>query len=115
MFTPNGIRLISKGCTQIYRNFLLAEKYRLVNQLNDSWSIIMAPEKHPTTKSEISSLHKSLKREFFFKLQKYPLEDFVKSLSPDCPDEFKSWLIWFHNRYLDFGETEYLFKEFSNQ
>jgi len=115
MFTPNGIRFISQGCTQIYRNFLLTEKYRLVNQLSDSWSFIMAPEKHPTTKSEISSLRDSLKPEFRYKLQKYSLEDFVESLNPDCPDGFKSWLIWFHNRYLDFEKTEYLFKEFINQ
>jgi hypothetical protein len=115
MFTPNGIRFISQGCTQIYRNFLLTEKYRLVNQLSDSWSFILSPEKHPTTESEISSLHENLKPEFRYKLQKYSLEDFVESLSPDCPDEFKSWLNWFHNRYLDFGKIEYLFREFINQ
>ena len=115
IFTENGINTISKGCTQIYRNFLLTEKYRLVHGLSDSYSIILAPGEHPTTESEIVSLHENLKPEFQYKLQKYALEDFIESLIPYCPEEFKSWLTWFYSRYLDFMKTEYLYKEFISQ
>lgn len=114
-FTKNGINTISNGCTQIYRNFLLTEKYRLVNGLYDSYSIILAPEEHPTTECEIASLHENLKPEFQYKLQKYALEDFIESLKPNCPEEFNSWLTWFYSRYLDFTKTEYLYKEFISQ
>ena len=115
LFTANGINTISKGCTQIYRNFLLTEKYRLVHGLSDSYSIILAPREHPTTEKEIFSLRENLILEFHYKLRKYALEDFVDSLKPDCPEEFQNWLTWFYNRYLDFGKTEHLFKEFINQ
>lgn len=112
IFTDEGINTIAKGCTQIYRNFLLTEKYRVVKGLKDSVSIIMAPENHPTTVPEISSFHKNLRSEYHYKLQKLSLEDFTDSLKEDCPDEFKSWLDWFCDRYLNFDKTEYLFKEF---
>lgn len=115
IFTANGINTISQGCTQIYRNFLLTEKYRLVHGLRDSYSIILAPQEHPTTEKEINSLRENLYPEFQYKLHKYALEDFVASLKPDCPEEFQNWLTWFYNRYLNFGNTEYLFKEFINQ
>ena len=114
LFNSNGIETISQGCTQIYRNFLLAEKYRLVHDLKDSYSIIIAPADHPTTESEITSLQKNLLLEFKYKLQKYSLEDFWEALKPDCPEEFQEWLKWFHDRYLDFNKTEHLFKEFIN-
>lgn len=115
MFTPGGIDLISKGCTQIYRNFLLTEKYRLVHRLAGSYSIILAPKDHPTTDKEIDSLVGNLIPEFKYKLRKYALEDFVESLKPHCPEEFQEWLNWFYNRYLNFDKTGYLYKEFINQ
>lgn len=115
IFTANGINTISKGCTQIYRNFLLTEKYRLFHELTDSYSVILAPSEHPTTETEISSLHENLIPDFQYKLRKYALEDFVESLKPDCPEEFQHWLTLFYSRYLDFGKTEQLFKEFINQ
>ena len=115
MFTIRGLDLISKGCTQIYRNFLLTEKYRFVHRLADSFSIILAPRDHPTTDKEIDSLVGNLIPDFKYKLRKYALEDFIESLKPHCPEEFKKWLNWFYNRYLDFNKTENLYKEFINQ
>lgn len=115
LFNPDGIDTISKGCTQIYRNFLLAEKYRIVHCLRDSYSIILAPADHPTTDSEVASLHENLIPEFQYKLHKYSLEDFVESLKPGCPEEYKNWLNWYYDRYLNFDKTDHLFKEFKNQ
>jgi len=39
------------------RNFILAEKYGKVHGLKRVYSVVMAPEDHPTTKNEIKSLH----------------------------------------------------------
>jgi hypothetical protein len=115
IFTETGIKVISDGCTQIYRNFFLTEKFRLVHNFQDSYSIILAPEDHPTTKSEIASLHENLKPEFHYKLRECALEDFVESLETGCPEEFHPWLTWFYDRYLDFSKTEDLFNEFKSQ
>ena len=52
-----GIRL-----TQIYRNFLLSEKYGQYNGVN-SYSIILAPKAHPSTDNEFKSLYNELKEE----------------------------------------------------
>ena len=75
----------------------------------------MAPADHPTTNSEIASLHENLLPEFQYKLRKYSIEDFIEALKPECPEEYKSWLNWFYDRYLNFDKTDHLFKEFTNQ
>ncbi|MBK8884607.1 MAG: hypothetical protein IPN67_20325 [Bacteroidales bacterium] len=97
LFTNEGLEHINKGCTQIYRNFLLTEKYRMVHGFKDSFSIILAPKDHPSTDREIKSLVKFLKPEYQYKLKKHSLEDFVSALGKNCPVEFQSWLKWFHD------------------
>lgn len=111
LFTEEGLAHIKDGCTQIYRNFLLTEKYRMVHQLKDSFSIILAPKDHPSTDNEIKSLLKYLHPEHQYKLKKYSLEDFVSSLGKSCPYEFKIWLKWFFDRYLDFNKIESIMNE----
>jgi hypothetical protein len=106
LFTQEGLSNINEGCTQIYRNFLLTEKYRMVHQLKDSYSMILAPKDHPSTENEIVSLKKYLKPQFHYKLKKYSLEDFIFSLGKSCPEEFKRWLNWFDDRYLNFSKVE---------
>jgi hypothetical protein len=111
LFTVDGLRLINKGCTQIYRNFLLTEKYRMVHHLKDSFSVILAPEDHPSTNPEIVSLKNYLKPENHYKLKKYSLEDFLSNLNKSCPDTFQPWLKWFFDRYLDFDKIEPILNE----
>ena len=111
LFTKAGLTHINEGCTQIYRNFLLTEKYRMVHHLKDSYSIILAPKDHPSTESEIKSLQTNLKQEFHYKLKKYSLEDFVSSLRKSCPEEYKNWTDWFFERYLNFSKVEALLNE----
>jgi len=102
LFTEEGINQIKTNCTQIYRNFLLVEKFRVVNRLKDSYSIILAPKDHPSTEKEINSLKQYLKNEYNYKLTDYKLEDFVSSLKLNCPAENMDWLKWFEDRYLNF-------------
>ncbi len=110
LFTENGLEQINEKCTQIHRNFLLTEKYRMKKKFKDSYSIILAPKDHPSTAKEIDSLLKLVKPEFQYKLKKYSLEDFVTALGKSCPDEFKMWLNWFYDRYLDFQKVESILK-----
>lgn len=103
LFTPEGILNIKNNCTQIYRNFLLTEKFRVVNELKDSYSIILAPENHPSTDKEIASLNEFLKEEYKkLKLNKLSLESFVEKLKENCHVEYLDWLEWFEDRYLNF-------------
>jgi hypothetical protein len=108
LFIPEGITHIKTNCTQIYRNFLLTEKFRVVNGLKDSYSIILAPENHPSTDKEIASLNVYLKEEYKdLKLNKFSLESFVEKLKENCPVEYMDWLEWFEDRYLSFGKLEF--------
>lgn len=111
LFSEEGLKQIKQGCTQIYRNFLLTEKYRMVHHLQDSYSIILAPEEHPTTASEIVSLQKYLKQEYRYKLQKYSLENFISALKKSCPAEFQDWLKQFYDRYLNFAKADLIMNE----
>ncbi len=116
-FTKEGIDYISQGCMQIYRNFLLTEKYRIEEKLANSYSIILAPEGHPTTVSEINSLKKYLTDSCpKHKLEKYSLEDFVSIISDNISDpEYKKWINWFYDRYLSFDKVEDFYKELTKK
>lgn len=103
LFTEEGITQIKTNCTQISRNFLLTEKFREVNGLRDSYSIILAPKDHPTTDKEVDSLKQYLKPEYKdLKLRKVSLESFIEVLIEYCPVEKMDWLNWFDDRYLGF-------------
>jgi len=108
LFIAEGIAHIEKGCTQIFRNFLLIEKYRMVEGLENTWSFILAPKDHPSTAKEIKSLHRFLKPGLESKLQKYEMENFVAAVKASCPPGYMQWINWFYNRYLNFSKLEHL-------
>lgn len=112
LFTVEGINHIKNGCTQIYRNFLLTESYRFIENFHDSYSIILAPKNHPTTEKEIESLKKYLKEEYHYKLKKYSLEDFISIIKTNSPMEFRQWAEHFHSRYLDFNKLKTLLSNY---
>lgn len=51
--------------TQIYRNLLLTERYRIVEELKDSYSVVLSPKEHPSTEEEIRSVTEYLKPECY--------------------------------------------------
>jgi hypothetical protein len=107
LLTEEGLqKLESKQIrfSQLYRNFLLTEKYREVNKLMNSYSIVLAPKDHPTTKNELKFLIEHLLDEK--KLSDYKLEDFVSALKLNCPVENLDWLDWFEDRYLNFKKLD---------
>ncbi|MBQ8420769.1 MAG: hypothetical protein IJX11_00710 [Bacteroidales bacterium] len=78
-FKPDIEERITEGqirLTQIYRNFLLSESYAGKYGL-DSYSIIMAPARHPSTGKEVDSLRNELREEYKNKINSISLEDFV--------------------------------------
>jgi hypothetical protein len=112
LFTETGMEHVKKECTQIYRNFLLTEKYRMVKGYEYSQSVILAPIGHPTTEKEINSL-----KEFLIpavadeKIRKYHLEDFAAIIAIHADESRKPWIHWFQKRYLAFDRVEELYKE----
>ena len=107
-FNADEEQSIIKGdtpLTQIYRNFLLSEMYGHKEGLL-SYSIILAPQKHPTTKKELESLTNGLRGEYKDKIKKIDLEDFVGAIINNCPDKYRISFEQFYDRYLNFGKLE---------
>lgn len=106
LFTEKGIHKLESEeiqMSQLYRNFLLAEKYRQVQQLKNSYSIILEPKDHPSKEVEIDSFKELIKDEYKnLKLNKFSLESFVEKLKENCPFDYLDWLNWFEDRYLEF-------------
>jgi hypothetical protein len=91
-----------KSISQIYRNFLLSECYRIKEPAHECYSIVLSPKDHPTTEEEVRSLQQELKPEYQYKIQAVSLEDFVERILKVCPSEESRPFIWFKNRYLNF-------------
>ena len=94
-----------KGLTQIYRNFLLSEMYGLDEEIQ-SYSIILAPNKHPSKDKEFNTLHNELCEEYQHKIKRIDLEDFVNKIISVCPEEYKSVFEQFHDRYLNWDKLK---------
>ena len=112
VFTDEGKEKIRQGkimLTQVYRNFLLTEKVRRYEKLDDSLSIVVAPKDNISNKKDEKELSDILKDEYKYKFQVICLEEFVDALIERFPDDelFRK----FHHRYLDFRTAEWLMKQ----
>lgn len=94
-----------KPISQIYRNFLLAECYRVLEGANNCYSVVLAPAQHPTTKEEVKSLKEELKPEFQYKITSVTLEDFIEKTLEICPQNENAPFVYFKDRYLDFSNS----------
>lgn len=109
-FKPDIEERISQGqirLTQIYRNFLLSESYASKYGL-DSYSIILAPARHPSTGKEVDSLRNELREENKNKIDSISLEDFVDRILMKCPEDYKEVFKRFRDRYLRFDKLKSL-------
>ncbi len=107
-FKPEVEKLIvdgKKGLTQIYRNFLLTEMYGF--ERLQSYSIILAPKRHPSTKREFSSLYNELREEYQHKIKSIDLEEFVNKIIRVCPEEYKDVFLRFCDRYLNLEKLKH--------
>ena len=91
--------------TQIYRNLLLTERYRIKEELKDSYSVVLSPKEHPSTEEEIKSVTEYLKPEYAYKLSAVTLEDFVDAMIQYLPEYYAQVYERFRGRYLDFGKV----------
>lgn len=109
-FKPDIEERITEGqirLTQIYRNFLLSESYASKYGL-DSYSIILAPARHPSTGKEVDSLRKELRKEYKNKINSISLEDFVERILTNCPKDYEEVFKRFRDRYLGFDKLKSL-------
>jgi hypothetical protein len=107
-FLPDVERGIVKGdipLTQIYRNFLLSEMYGSKEGLL-SYSIILAPQNHPSTKRELDSLANGLRDEYKERIKNIDLEDFVNRIKHSCQDKYRLVFERFNDRYLNFRKLD---------
>ncbi len=94
----------TKAISQIYRNYLLAECYRMKEPAHESHSVVLAPAGHPTTAQEVSSLREELKDEYKYKVIDITLEHFVEQALITSPADLRPLLLAFRDRYLNFGK-----------
>ena len=107
-FNPDVEKSIMGGSTpltQIYRNFLLSEMYGHKEGLL-SYSIILAPKRHPSNKRELESLTNGLREEYKNKIKEIKLEDFVERIISICPEEYATIFERFYDRYLNFDKLK---------
>ena len=91
--------------TQIYRNFLLSERYGLWIGA-ESYSIVLSPELHPSTDDEVLSVTNEMRPEYKGKLQSITLESFTNKLISESPEEYAEIFRRFRDRYLSFDRVE---------
>jgi hypothetical protein len=103
MFNAKGLQKVKESCSQIYRNFLLVEKFRLRNSLKESYTVILSPEENPYTASEVSNFKEYILPEYHYKIKHVSLEQFVDVLLNNSKGEWKDWAIAFEQRYLAYG------------
>ena len=107
-FMPDVEQRIMTGdtpLTQIYRNFLLSEMYGYKEGLL-SYSIILAPKKHPATINELKSLTGGLRDEYKERIKNVDLESFVDAIIHNCPDKYRIVFERFYDRYLNFAKLK---------
>ena len=90
-----------KEISQIYRNFLLSECYRIKENAYESYSLVLSPANHPTTDAEVHSLQDELLPEYQYKIGSITLEQFVETAIELCPKANVEPFLWFGKRYLE--------------
>ena len=109
MFSADFEELLMGGkvkLTQIYRNLLLTERYRIKEGLKDSYSVVLSSKEHPSTEEEIKSVTEFLKPEYAYKLSAVTLEDFVDAMIQYLPEYYAQVYERFRGRYLEFGKVD---------
>ena len=85
---------------------MLTERYRIVEGLKDSFSVVLSHKDHPSTGEEIKSVARYQKPEYAYKLSAVSLEDFVDTMIQYLPEYYAHVYERFRGRYLEFGKME---------
>ena len=85
---------------------MLTERYRIVEGLKDSFSVVLSHKDHPSTGEEIKSVARYQKPEYAYKLSAVTLEDFVDAMIQYLPEYYAQVYERFRGRYLEFWKIE---------
>ena len=85
---------------------MLTERYRMVEGLKDSYSVVLSPKEHPSTEKEIKSVTEYLKPEYAYKLSTVSLEDFMDAMIQYLSEYYTLVYERFRRRYLEFRKVE---------
>lgn len=110
IFTDEAISSIkSDGCTQIIRNVLLTESYRLKHHMKYSQSVILSPTEEPFSDEEVTDFKALLSPNGQCKISRITLEHFVSTVYEVVNAPLREHLEQFRRRYLDFKQiADYL-------
>lgn len=115
LFTETAKHKILSGeilLSQVYRNFLLTETVRLYKNLDDSLSIVLAPEGNDSNHDDEAQLINTLCDEYQYKFQVISLESFTQALIKGIPE--LNIFRHFHHRYLDFSPAQWMFEKLTS-
>lgn len=115
MFNQIGKRQVEYGFGQLGRNFLLAEKFRIVNRLDKAYSVVISPSENDSSFKEIVDFQTMINHEYHDRIFYLPLESFLELLKQNVPKSLMSWVVDFAKRYLGFADCELVFKEYQKQ
>jgi hypothetical protein len=112
LFNDLGKKQASVGFSQLGRNFLLAEKFRIVNRLDKAYAVVISPEKNDSSVKEINGFHSLMYEEFQERLFYVSLESMIERIKNNAPKSLKPWIVDFNRRYLGFADCESLYNEY---
>jgi hypothetical protein len=115
LFNEVGKNEVLNGFSQLGRNFLLAEKFRMENRLDKAYAVVIAPKENASSQTEITDFQGNMNPEFHDRLFYISLQDFIKRINNKPSKAIKNWIELFEKRYLVFNDCESIYKEYKKQ
>ena len=115
IFNQSGKDKASLGFGQLGRNFLLAEKFRIVNRLDKAYAVVISPLENDSSVKEINDFHQIMNAEFHDRLFYISLENIIDQIKNNAPKSLIPWIEDFNQRYLGFADCDSLYKEYCIQ
>lgn len=112
IFNEIGKEKAKKGFAQLGRNFLLAEKYRIVNRLDNAFAVVISPEENDSSSKEIDGFQSLMNIDFQNRLFYISLESMTSQIKENAPKSLIPWIEDFSTRYLGFDHCESLYKAY---
>jgi len=102
-FTSGGMEMLEKGASQIARNFLLTEAYRMRHGMSASLSLVLSPAEDVSGVKEIEQFKMHLNEEGRSRISHLSLERFVEAVQQHTTIARRAWINEFERRYVKIG------------
>lgn len=112
LFNDCGKEKAIIGFSQLGRNFLLAEKFRMENRFDEAFAVVISPRENDSSPKEIKEFGQYLQPEFASRLFYLSLEQIVTCIGSLSPKHLQSWINELNKRYQGFSESESIYKEY---